>query len=159
LNPDLIRLPFLTSGSIFRSPMPFSAFDHENKLFSAYQKHGIQVVVMLVDDIEAQRKSGRDLRLFYQSAGMLVVYLPIRDYSIPPIESIREAVHEVRQLAESGKSIVVHCHAGIGRTGTFLACLAKDTLKVDAEQAIQWVRQSVPGAVEVPVQINLVHQY
>ena len=45
--------------------------------------------------------------------------------------------------------MVIHCHAGLGRTGMFAACMAKGGLDYSSEEAIQWVRESIPGAVEV----------
>ena len=43
--------------------------------------------------------------------------------------------------------LVVHCHAGMGRTGLFLACLAQRALHMSPVEAIDWVRSYVPGAL------------
>lgn len=62
--------------------------------------------------------------------------------------ALDEAVDQAMKLAREGKSIAVHCSAGIGRTGLFLAELAKRAVGLDGERALYWVRLYVPGAVE-----------
>ncbi len=56
-------------------------------------------------------------------------------------------------------TLAMHCHAGIGRTGIFLACMAQDLLGMDAEESIRWVRGYIPGAVETPYQLQFVREY
>lgn len=43
-------------------------------------------------------------------------------------------------------------YAGIGRTGLVAACVAKDLLGLSGRAAIQGVRRDIAGAVESPVQ-------
>jgi hypothetical protein len=45
--------------------------------------------------------------------------------------------------------------AGLGRTGLFLASLAKRALGLSGAEAIQWVRQSLPHALKTPKQQRL----
>jgi len=52
----------------------------------------------------------------------------------------------------------VHCGAGLGRTGTVLACYLVSR-GLTAEQAIGEVRLARPGAVEAVSQVAFVYAY
>jgi len=58
--------------------------------------------------------------------------------------------------AQAEHNIAVHCSAGIGRTGLFMACLAKRGLGLSGSEALQWIRHSMPRAVETADQQRLV---
>ena len=53
---------------------------------------------------------------------------------------------------------MIHCATGIGRTGFFMAYLAKRCLGLSGAEALQWVRHYIPRAVETPKQQRLVLQ-
>jgi protein-tyrosine phosphatase len=161
LNPysPFSELPFRYPGRVFRSRMPFDERDPNGDLFSCYLAESIQVVVVLAEDEEILACTGRDLRAAYISQGLSVIYLPIPDYSTPALEPLDRAVLRSMEEIRSGKNLVVHCHAGMGRTGLFLACMAMRGLQLSADEAIHWIRKSVPGAIETPDQIRFVMDY
>ena len=152
----LIELLYDLPGRVFRSEMPFSSYDPYGKLFSDYQRERISTVVLLAEDSECQRITGFDLRKFYLEQGIKVIYLPIPDFGTPHIGNITKAVELACEQAGQGYHQVVHCHAGIGRTGMFAACLAIRIMGFSASDAISWVRERIPGAVEVPEQVQLI---
>jgi hypothetical protein len=51
--------------------------------------------------------------------------VPCKDFGVPDPADVRDAVVETLNQALDGEQIYVGCMGGIGRTGTFLACLAK----------------------------------
>jgi protein-tyrosine phosphatase len=159
-HPDsFTELPFNLPGRVFRSPMPFQVDDLDGRLFQQYLEASVSVVVLLVTDEECMRRTGRILRFFYIENKMDVIYLPIPDYRVPAMVDLRSAVQDAISRAQAGRHQVVHCRAGVGRTGMFLACMAKQCLGLDGHDAIRWVRSYIPGALETSEQIRLAMDY
>lgn len=79
--------------------------------------------------------------------GLRYLHLPIEDFGVPSQEQVQEFVGFVREMRQQRMPVVVHCHAGLGRTGTMLACYLVST-GMTAEQAIAEVRRVRPGAIE-----------
>jgi len=153
---SLTELPFSLPGRIFRSPMPFGDFDPDGKSFLAFKEEKVSVIVLLVDEEESLRKTGLNLKALYEGQGFQVIHLPIRDFSIPTKADLERVVKVTADHARSGRNIVIHCYAGIGRTGLFASCLAKEILGLSGLEAIRWVRKYIPGAVEAPEQKQLI---
>jgi len=156
---SLLEFPFGFSGRIFRSPMPFTAYDPYELLFNQYQQQEVSVIVLLVDDGQCLARAGRNLRLLYQENGMEVIHLPIPDFGVPSLPALEQAVQVALERAQQGKNIVVHCYAGLGRTGMFLACLARRAFGMTGEQAVEWVRSHLSPAIETPGQIRVIHEF
>jgi len=85
-----------------------------------------------------------------------VLHLPIPDFSVPTRDDLEQAVQHTIAYAQAGQHIAIHCSAGIGRTGLFMAYLAKRCLGLSGHEALQWVRRFIPHAVETPEQQRLV---
>ena len=158
-NP-LTLLPFGLPGSIYRSALPGSPlFDPTCQLFSAFKETGVNVVVMLTPDEEAFRLTGIDLRQYYREFGFRVIYAPIDDFSVPPPGALHAPVRAILEAAQQGKTVVIHCHAGLGRTGMLAACLAKAVFGMDADQALAWVHRSIRHAVETGEQMDYIRSF
>lgn len=156
---ELTKLPFPHPGQIFSSVMPFSSYDPNRELIQTYKKLGISLIVMLASDEECLRITGHDLQSKYKQEGFKVLYMPIPDFGTPTDEGLEEAVSLVSEHARKDRKVVIHCHAGKGRTGMFAACLAKSEMDYSSEEAISWVRKFIPGAVEVPEQELFVRSF
>ena len=155
----LTELDFGTAGRVYRSPMPFQWYDEDGHLFQEYQAKSISAVVVLAEADECLRETGRDLLVFYREQGLEVIHCPIRDFSTPKWEPFDQALQAVVERSQAGEHTVVHCLAGVGRTGMFMACLAYKLLGKDGESAIQWVRRFIPRAVEKEPQEQFIKEY
>lgn len=155
----LTELPFDLQGNIFRSPMPFGNYDPSGESFQEFKQKNISTIVLLAEDQECEQKAGRNLREFYLQEGFRVIHFPITDRGIPSKEDLEHFGQKTIECAKKGYNIVIHCSAGIGRTGLFAAYLAKQILGLSGEEAINWVRQYIDGAVETPEQRQLITEY
>jgi protein-tyrosine phosphatase len=153
---SLTELPFGLPGKIYRSPMPFGSYDSAGVIFEAYRSHNVSVVVVLAEDDECLQKAKRNLCAFYQQEGLEVIHSPIRDFSVPSFADFQTALRQTISHAKTGRNVAIHCSAGIGRTGLFAALLARALLGLNGEEAIQWVRRYIQGAVETPEQRQFV---
>lgn len=86
------------------------------------------------------------------------LHLPVPDFTAPKLPQIESFVAFVRQQNKNQRAVVVHCGAGMGRTGTMLACYLV-ALGESAEEAIASVRTIRPGSIETFEQEECVRRY
>lgn len=86
-------------------------------------------------------------------------WFPIQDYHVPTsMQGLMELVHSILMLAEQGHTQIIHCRAGLGRTGLVAsACLA--ARGYSAKEAFGHVRSARPGCVETAAQEAYVHEF
>ena len=92
------------------------------------------------------------------TVGMDYLHLPIPDMSPPSLKEIEEFLAFSTVCIEKGKPVLVHCGAGLGRTGTMLACYLVDQGHEPAT-AIYKVRAERPGSIETHEQEMAIFQY
>lgn len=93
-----------------------------------------------------------------EACGFEYLQRPIPDMEPPSIDDIETFVEFVDKASPRGIGVGVHCLAGMGRTGTMLACYLVSKGE-DASVAVARVRRERPGSVETPAQEEVVLQY
>lgn len=94
-----------------------------------------------------------------QQYGMESTWFPIEDFGTPvsPWELL-DLVHSILETANQGHTTVIHCKAGLGRTGLVTAsCLV--ALGYTPDEAFAQVRASRTGSVETPDQEAFVREF
>lgn len=114
------------------------------------QSQGIGAIVSLTEQHLPQHILPQ-----YQIESM---HLPIRDFCPPTLEQVKNFTTFVENMLEQKKGVAVHCQAGIGRTGTMLACYLVKLGNAPTE-AIQQIRNLRPGSIETLQQEQVVFAY
>ena len=81
------------------------------------------------------------------------------DMGVPTFDDLKNSVDFIHDRIENNEPVLVHCLAGLGRTGTILACYLIKYQKMSAEDAIQHVREKRHGSIQSFVREELFFQY
>lgn len=83
--------------------------------------------------------------------------VPVKDYTAPSIEELEKISLFIYHMIRDNRPVLVHCLAG-GRSGTVIAAYLIRMGK-SCEDAIQEVKDKIPGAIQVPVQMKILKKY
>jgi atypical dual specificity phosphatase len=79
--------------------------------------------------------------------------------SVPEFDDLVSAVDFIHNRITNNEPVMVHCLAGMGRTGTLLACYLVKYQKMSADDAIQKVREERPGSIQSFPQEEIIFQF
>ena len=111
------------------------------------RQQGIQVVLSLTED-----PLRRD---WVNEAGLMAVHVPVEDMEAPTQEQLDKCISVIQRANDHNLGVVVHCSAGLGRTGVILACYFVSR-GLTAQNAISKVRRLRPGSIETDEQSDAI---
>ncbi len=156
-----VQLPAGIKGSVHLTSMPGRYHDIQDSLeaWNALKKSAGRekmCLLSLTDDAEIRVKSPEFAKSL--QAGLWEgrrVSSPIPDFGIPADEpAFRKVIVDLAHDVRDGTHLVIHCGAGIGRTGMAAVCLLA-ALGLPLADAGRAVRAAGSGP-ETPAQISLI---
>ncbi|XP_061893582.1 protein tyrosine phosphatase domain-containing protein 1 [Entelurus aequoreus] len=94
----------------------------------------------------------------FMEAGIYYYNFGWKDYGVASLTTLLDMVKVMSFAIQEGK-IAVHCHAGLGRTGVLLACYLVFTCRMNADQAILFVRAKRPNSIQTRGQLLCVREF
>ena len=81
------------------------------------------------------------------------------DMGVPEFNDLVNAVDCIHRRVTKNEPVVVHCLAGLGRTGTLLACYLIKYQKMSANEATEKVREERPGSIQSYPQEEIIFRF
>ncbi len=87
------------------------------------------------------------------------MHMPTADRNAPTLDKINSVVNFIHEKIHKKDAVLVHCDAGVGRTGTILACYLIKYKNYSAKNAIKKIRDKRPGSIQSISQETAVTEY
>ena len=81
------------------------------------------------------------------------------DMSVPEFDDLVHAVDFIHSRITNNEPVLVHCLAGMGRTGVILACYLVKYQKMSANEATEKVREERPGSIQSYPQEEIIFRF
>ena len=149
---DTVPLPISTGGLSLCGKHAIGP-DHA----AAMERCGATTVVCLVQAHELADRYPDYLSWLEANVGGQAVWFPIHDLHSRSAQATLQFLTELIRRLEADEHLLMHCAAGIGRTGTIAVCLLME-LGLPRDEALAHVRAHRPMAgPEVGAQMDLVN--
>ena len=160
LNPNLHQWVGLSHCPGKISPKEGSQSRLKNDL-RVLQDQDVSCLVSLLTKEELLNLKIRDFDKFIRTEGFKHYIEPIMDMSIPTgktsVDLICKLISNILFEVESHKNVVIHCNAGLGRTGMVAGLLLKKMGLI--AEPIKHIRKFRPGSIETHEQETFVNNF
>jgi protein-tyrosine phosphatase len=137
-----VELPPDVPGKLWLASMP-GRFEAWSAFEAQARRAGLAVVVCLTPHDEiAELSPAYHAAVRSGSVPFRWVSLPMPNFGVPQDAiAFRSQVEEIAQALRRGDAVMMHCAAGIGRTGSTAACVLK-ALGLSTSEALQRIRDA-----------------
>lgn len=137
-------------GWMLEMQLAGTSYPRSEDAIALLQELGVRALLSL-----SEERVSADLLSKYKLPGE---HLPVADFTAPTLEQVDQALATIDGFLARGLPVAVHCRAGLGRTGTILACYLVSQGS-PAQAAIERVRTRRPGSIETPDQEAVIEAY
>ena len=81
------------------------------------------------------------------------------DMGVPEFDDLVSSVDFIHERLVNNEPVMVHCLAGLGRTGTILACYLIKHEKMSSDDAITKIRKQRPGSIQSYSQEEIIFRF
>jgi len=155
-----VPLKPLTKGQLWISHYP-GKIGMEDKIIQAeidlleLKKKNIDTVVSLLEKKELKPLNVSTLFELIKKHKFTHYYFPIKDKSVPKKNvELNRLLNDLSFKIRHNKKILLHCNAGLGRSGLIAALLCKK-LGI-SENPISYIRKYRPGSIETKDQEKMI---
>lgn len=137
-----VTLPPAVPGTLWLGSMP-GRFESWSEFEAQARRAGLTLVVCLTPRSELAELSPRyHAALAQGKASFRWLNVPMPNFGVPEdAAGFRRDVRDIAHALERGQSVMLHCAAGMGRTGSTAACVLK-SLGLSTADALQRVRDA-----------------
>jgi protein-tyrosine phosphatase len=132
-------------GNLAIMPAPKAGLPLDEVMLK-WKAEGVDVVVSLVESTEIPGLAEAE-GVVCDELSLEFVWFPIRDKSVPSADQVAVLACELAKDISAGKSVAIHCRAGIGRS-TLLAACVLICLGHDGARALDMIAEA--RGIEVP---------
>jgi len=142
-------------GTLLDSDKQIIGIENTLKIF---KNHQIDIIVSVLERSELKLLGCDNLTKEIKLNNFVWFHFPITDFDIPTKNSLSELnllLSELEKFLKKEKNIIIHCKAGLGRTGT-IASLLLTKLGLSTKNAVHYIRKYRPGSIDTNEQKNFV---
>lgn len=114
------------------------------------RQQGVQVLISLTEEPPDRR--------WVEDAGLLLFHVPVLDMNAPTQEQFDRCVKAIERANANHMGVVIHCGAGLGRTGAVLAAYLVSK-GATPDEAISRIRALRPGSIETDEQEEAIVEF
>ena len=90
---------------------------------------------------------------------MKYLHIHSNDMGVPEFDDLVYSVDFIHRRITNNQPVMVHCLAGLGRTGTILACYMIKYQKMSTQDAIDFVREKRHGSIQSYTQEEIIFRF